>query len=122
VTKRALKPDGASNFTRQNNLDERAMLRHQTGLFQHQHVDYRPANHSNHPDELHVCIDGSSETKSTLGQTTRHGHLTAFKADFVKTACTRFLTLVATTAGFSQTRNQYHDQDAWMNGCCPQQG
>jgi hypothetical protein len=42
--------------------------------------------------------------ETTLGQTALQRHLTAFKADLVITARTRFLALVTTTGSFAQTR------------------
>ena len=40
--------------------------------------------------------------ETALGQATLQGHLTAFEANFVETASTGFLTLVATACGFTQ--------------------
>jgi hypothetical protein len=42
--------------------------------------------------------------KAAFRQTALQRHLTAFKADFMETASTRFLTFVTATAGFTQAR------------------
>src|SRR5690606_35604376 len=100
----ALERHFAREFARLDDLGVADLLAHHTGSLEHLHIDFVDGQCL----QLRQADFGvqmlTAGRKAALGQTTLQRHLTAFEADLVEAARTRLLALVATAAGFTQTR------------------
>src|SRR5690606_28584683 len=94
----------AAEFTRLDDFNEANLLTNDTSLFQRLYVDLIDRQ-SLQIRQTNLCVPMLIQRfKTAFGQATLQRHLAAFKTDFMEAARPGFLSLVAATCGFAQTR------------------
>src|SRR3546814_752036 len=100
----AFQYDFARQFAGLDDLGVTNGLAYHAGLLEHLYIDFVDGQ-AFKVGQTHFCGQVLTHGReATLGQTTLQRHLTAFEADFMETAGTRFLTFVAAASGFTQAR------------------
>jgi len=104
-------------LARLDDLDRLDQLAHQTGLLEHEHVDFVDAQ-TLQIGQRHFGIELQlMRLEAALRQATLHRHLAAFEADLVVTARTRLLALVTAAGRLAKTRaNTTPDASARLLG------